>query len=321
MFDRIDLVTSDVIFKLILDYYSDEEIENAKEVLHANFKSKSGRKIIRKGNDKSAKIVEDILKILHEMSAEMEKEAVPILVTDSSRFPPLDITHLDAATLYTDMITLKKEFSLMKEEKERDSKIINDINDKVSCLLSEKGIAMQNSNKLVSEPEVSHRTTPTCNSNYNFNRRSYSSVVKNNSTKKRPPPNPFTQKSKEWITVKPKIKSTPIGKIKNTNFKALFKPFHVFATRFLPNTSPNVVKDFVTIQFEAEVTCIKLATKFNSYSSFKITVTNVSQEDVFNDWMMDKMMDKWPEGILVKNFYSKTLSKERNTTSDPKANG
>ena len=108
MFDRIDLVTSDVISKLILDYYSDEEIENAKEVLHANFKSKSGRKIIRKGNDKFAKHVEDIFKILHKMSAEIEKEAVPILVTHLSRFPPLDITHLDAATLYTDMITLKK---------------------------------------------------------------------------------------------------------------------------------------------------------------------------------------------------------------------
>ena len=108
MFDRIDLVTSDVISKLILDYYSDEEIQNAKEVLHANFKSKSGRKITRKGNDKSAKNVEDILKILHEMSAEMEKEAVSILVTDSSRFPPLDITYLDAATLNTNMITFEK---------------------------------------------------------------------------------------------------------------------------------------------------------------------------------------------------------------------
>ena len=180
LFDQIDLVTSDVISKLILGYYSDAEIENAKEVLHANIKSKSGRKIIRKGNDKSAKNVEDILKILHEMSSEMEKEAVPILVTDSSRFPPLDITHLDAATLYTDMITLKKKFSLMKDEKERDSKIIKNINDKVSCILSEKGIAMQNPNKLVSEPEVSHMTTPTCNSNHNFNRPSYSSVVQNN---------------------------------------------------------------------------------------------------------------------------------------------
>ena len=169
MFDRIDLVTSDVISKLILDYYSDEEIENAKEVLHANFKSKSGRKIIRTRNDKSAKNVQDILKILHEMSAEIEKQAVPILVTDSSRFPPLDITYLDAATLYTDMITLKKEFSLMKEEKERDSKIIKDINDEVSCLQSEKEIAMQNPNKLVSEPQVSHMPTPICNSNHNFN--------------------------------------------------------------------------------------------------------------------------------------------------------
>ena len=86
----------------------------------------------------------------------------------------------------------------------------------------------------------------------------------------------------------------------------------MFATRFLPNTSPNEVKDFVTNQFGAELTCIKLATKFNSYSSFKIT--NVSQKDVLD-------MDKWPEGILVKKFYSKTLSKERNTTSDPKVNG
>ena len=91
---------------------------------------------------------------------------------------------------------------------------------------------MQNPIKLGSEPEVSHRTTPTCNSNNNFNRPSYSNVVQNNTTKERPPPNPFTQKSEEWITVKPKIKSTPIGKIKNTNFKAVSKPFHVFATRF-----------------------------------------------------------------------------------------
>ena len=37
-----------------------------------------------------------------------------------------------------------------------------------------------------------------------------------------------------------------IGKIKNTNFKVASKPFHVFATRFLPNTLPNEVKDFVT---------------------------------------------------------------------------
>ena len=114
--------------------------------------------------------------------------------------------------------------------------------------------------------------------------------------------------------MKPKIKSAPIGKIKNTNFKAVSKPFHVFATRFLSNTSPNEAKDFVTNQFGAEVTCIKLATKFNSYSSFKITITNVSQKDVLD-------MNKWPEDILVKKFYSKTLLKERNTTSDPEANG
>ena len=88
------------------------------------------------------------------------------------------------------------------------------------------------------------------------------------------------KKTKEWITVKAKIKSIPIGKEKNTNFKAVSKPFHVFATRFVPNTSLNEVKDFVTNQFGAEVTCIKLATKFNSYSSFKITTTNVSQKDV-----------------------------------------
>ena len=123
------------------------------------------------------------------------------------------------------MITLKKEFSLMKEEKKRDSKIIKDVNDKVSCLLSEKGITMQNPNKPVFEPEVSHMPTPTCNYNHNFNRPSYSSVVQNNSTKERPPPNPFTQKSKEWITLKPKIKSTPIGKVKNTNFKDVSNPF------------------------------------------------------------------------------------------------
>ena len=127
----------------------------------------------------------------------------------------------------------------MKEEKERDSKIIKDIYDKVSCLLSEKAIAMQNPNKLVSESEVSHMPTLTCNSNHNFNRPSYSIVVQNNLTKERQPPNPYTQKSEEWITVKPKLKSTLVGKIKNTNFKAVSKPFHVFATRFLPNTSKN----------------------------------------------------------------------------------
>ena len=90
--------------------------------------------------------------------------------------------------------------------------------------------------------------------------------------------------------MKPKIKSTPIGKIKNTNFKAASKPFHVFFTRFLPNTSPNEVKDVVTNQFAAEVSWIKLATKFNSYSSFKITIINVSQKDAVD-------MDKWPAGI------------------------
>ena len=31
--------------------------------------------------------------------------------------------------------------------------------------------------------------TPTCNSNHNFDRPSYSGVIQNNSTKERPPPN------------------------------------------------------------------------------------------------------------------------------------
>ena len=59
------------------------------------------------------------------------------------------------------------------------------------------------------------------------------------------------------------------------------------------------MENYVKTQFSdcKSVTCSQLSTRYPSYTSFKIVMHGISLQDALN-------FDSWPEGILVKKFYS-----------------
>ena len=71
----------------------------------------------------------------------------------------------------------------------------------------------------------------------------------------------------------------------------------LFKSRLDPDVEPNVVKQFISENFEIQVECTKLKTKYDSYSSFKV-------EGYCNYPSLFVESSKWPENILLKKFYN-----------------
>ena len=92
--------------------------------------------------------------------------------------------------------------------------------------------------------------------------------------------------------------------------KNYHKPAEVFVSRFHPDTSEQEVQEYVCSQFSdaSDITCEKLKTKWDSYASFKISMTGISFKDSLD-------IENWPEGIFVKRFYHVS-----NVSEDPGTN-
>lgn len=53
-----------------------------------------------------------------------------------------------------------------------------------------------------------------------------------------------------------------------------------------------------------DIVCEKLTTKFNSYMSFHVSISTVST-DVSKIYKSVLCADSWPEGVLVRKFFTK----------------
>jgi len=88
-------------FQMMLNYYNEETISEAKALLHNKFAPQKGF-IKRKGVAKARETLKDI----HDMIVELDD--IPnnsiTLVTEDSNFPSLDLRHIDAASLYHKII-------------------------------------------------------------------------------------------------------------------------------------------------------------------------------------------------------------------------
>ena len=106
-----------------------------------------------------------------------------------------------------------------------------------------------------------------------------------------------------------KTKKTHLGKLSGSSLKTVLRrllPADVFVSRLNPETSESDMTYFVKLQFPeaTNVTCTKLKTKFDSYSSFRITLNGINFKDSLNP-------ESWPNGVLIKRFYSPALSKNQ----------
>ena len=108
-------------------------------------------------------------------------------------------------------------------------------------------------------------------------------------------------------TLNPKIlnqKNYMRGKLKGSKLISVAKlsnPAEVFISRLKPDTSNLEIESFAKTQFShaISISCTKLNTKYDSYSSFHITLTGITFSESVN-------LENWPEGVLVKRLFEKT---------------
>jgi uncharacterized coiled-coil protein SlyX len=99
---KMDIVTQDLLVKITSEFYTDGEIESAKDVL---FKCvPSHRNIKRKGCEKRAQNIVDMLSVLHKTNS----DSLPMFgVFDLSRLPPLDMNSIDVTNVTKEIKQLK----------------------------------------------------------------------------------------------------------------------------------------------------------------------------------------------------------------------
>ena len=138
MNDRLSCLTAETIIKIVSDFYSPEEIVEAKTVLQNNYEG-AGRLKLRQGDQKTLHNIKDIDMVLLEM--QNNKKSAPVLVTASSHFPSLDLKNIDACQLMQDINNLRQEFLTFKREKEMQTNAVVDLKSTVqelSYLLKKK---------------------------------------------------------------------------------------------------------------------------------------------------------------------------------------
>ena len=139
----------------------------------------------------------------------------------------------------------------------------------------------------------------------------YSEKVKksgNSIVEKSKPMAKKVKNDKSWETVKKK-KKTHLGKLSGSSLETVPRrllPADVFVSRLNPDTSESDMTYFVKLQFPqvTNVTCTKLKTKFESYSSFRIMLNGINFKNSLNP-------ESWPRGVLIKRLYSPALSKSQ----------
>ena len=104
-------------FKLLVDFYSDDDIASAKSILFQTaFNDRDAPRLIkRKGKDKSLNNIQDILNIFLEMSP----QSVPCYVAkELSRLPPLSMNCFDVSSLVKEMESVKLHLLILQESHE-----------------------------------------------------------------------------------------------------------------------------------------------------------------------------------------------------------
>jgi len=129
-----------------------------------------------------------------------------------------------------------------------------------------------------------------------------------------------SESSNDWKTVakkhhRPALK---LGKRLSSSIKTvapLHKPAEVFLSRLSPETSEENLVTYVNSQFKSvtNVTCNKLNTKYPDYSSFKLSIHGISFKDSVDP-------DNWPQGTLVKRFFSSNSNRNLPDGSSTTAN-
>lgn len=315
--EQLKNVEVDTLIKVVSKFYSAESIEVAKTTIYVNFTEdkrprKLQRKILRQGPHKSENNIKDIIDILHEMAASVGFEK-PIFVTANTDFPPLSLAEIDVPSMQYEILAIKKELNQLKATKASEMCEITQMKKDIHELMS-----ITKSKEISPSNEMSACTSSSSdnisNKETNNHKQSYAqALVKKNLDKE----SQFTdiiggKQEGSWKTIKKTPKKTSVGKNKGSHLKSVAPPAVVFLSRLDPSTKEEEIDSYVKNQFSElkKVECMQLKTRYETYSSFKVSLYGVSFKDSL-------LCENWPEGILVKRYFPPTNQTNQENSTVP----
>ena len=165
---RMKQQPNDVLAKLVVDYYSSDDIDSARDKLCKNFPDEFCPSNSRKKSFKGAENVlaqkncKDIISVLHEMAVS-EKFVPPIFATADMNFPSVDVANLDATTIYNDLLALKKEVKQLHDEKDLEKVVLQDIQSALQEVKEERSIKKDVLDSIFDSIMVNKSQLPNCN--------------------------------------------------------------------------------------------------------------------------------------------------------------
>lgn len=299
---RIDSLTQPVLVKAISDTYEYDEIVKAKDVLFdncsktASAKKRKWRNGGHKGTNKIPDTINDVIGWLHDLSA----DEIPDFVSRGLKVPPVDAKNFDLSAVLIELRTLSSKVD----------KIQN-----MQCLIDELQleIAKMKSNlndQLNNDFPILVPDTPVFSScqSCTVPKTLFSDVVNATPVQIRPTTTlraaPIPQRQGIKKQMKAIIGNATKFVDKLTSVRT-YRPLHIFVTRLSPLTECDDIVSFMKSEHEKDVTCEKLKTKFDTYSSFKVSTTYEHSELVMSP-------DSWPKGILIRKYFE---PKARNPTT------
>ena len=115
-------MTYDMLLKLVMDFYSDDAVSQAKSILLDNvvIPEDDDKKRNRKGLNKKLNTMKDILNLFHVMTL----EDLPLFVaSDLSNLPALSMDNSDMSSVVREMEIIKNQMRIMQEVQETSLKV------------------------------------------------------------------------------------------------------------------------------------------------------------------------------------------------------
>ena len=127
--NKIDTMTTDVLVRLCVTTYDEDEIRKSRDTLYELCES-AGRMVKRQGPKMKEQTIEDVIKIMHEKGHEMPKFAAH----DLSRLPPVSFDSIDVSALLHRMERTATEVHLLKDALSQQVKVNEDLHSAISSM-------------------------------------------------------------------------------------------------------------------------------------------------------------------------------------------
>jgi len=104
--NRMDILPRSILLRIVLDNFTDTDINQAKDVLHSHISiTLKNRRIKRQGSERAKNNIDDISKVLDEI----DPNHIPIFVArDLGKLPNIDFNHVDVSSLSREITMCKK---------------------------------------------------------------------------------------------------------------------------------------------------------------------------------------------------------------------